>query len=59
MFTNGEHKISKLVCIIPDGSVGSPCGACRELLMELDKVLYGELFYTIKVRLNYLNYTSF
>ena len=37
MFTNGEHKISKLVCIIPDGSVGSPCGACRELLMELDK----------------------
>ena len=37
MFTNGEHKISKLVWIIPDGSVGSPCGACRELLMELDK----------------------
>ena len=24
-----------------------------------DKMLYGELFYTIKVRLNYLNYTSF
>lgn len=23
------------------------------------KLLYGELFYTIKVRLNYLNYTSF
>lgn len=37
MFTNGEHQIDKLVCIVSDGSVGSPCGACRELLMELDK----------------------
>lgn len=37
MFTNGENKISKLVCILPEGTVGSPCGACRELLMELDK----------------------
>lgn len=37
MFTNGEHQIDKLVCIVSDGSVGSPYGACRELLMELDK----------------------
>ncbi len=22
---------------MPDGSVGAPCGACRELLMQLDK----------------------
>ena len=27
--------------------------------LYLTKLLYGELFYTIKVRLNYLNYTSF
>ena len=37
MFTNGEHEISKIVCIVSNGDVGSPCGACRELLMELDK----------------------
>ena len=37
MFTNGEHQIDKLVCMVSDGSIDSPCGACRELLMELDK----------------------
>lgn len=37
MFTNGEHEISKIVCVMSNGDVGSPCGACRELLMELDK----------------------
>ena len=37
MITNGEHNIVKLVCVMTDGSVGSPCGACRELLMQLSK----------------------
>ena len=37
MITNGESKIVKLVCIMGNGSVGSPCGACREYLMQLDK----------------------
>ncbi len=37
MITNGESKIIKLVCVGQDGSVGSPCGACREYLMQLDK----------------------
>lgn len=37
MITNGENKIVKLVCVMEDGSVGSPCGACREYLMQLDK----------------------
>ncbi len=37
MITNGENKIIKLVCVCQDGSVGSPCGACREYLMQLDK----------------------
>lgn len=35
MITNGEHEIEKLVAVMPDGSVGSPCGACREYLMQL------------------------
>ncbi len=37
MITNGESEIAKLVCVIKDGSVGSPCGACREYLMQLSK----------------------
>ncbi len=37
MITNGEHQIDKVVAIVEDGSVGSPCGACREYMMQLDK----------------------
>ncbi len=37
MITNGENKIVKLICVMEDGSVGSPCGACREYLMQLDR----------------------
>lgn len=37
MITNGESKITKLVCVMKDGQVGYPCGACREYLMQLDK----------------------
>lgn len=35
MITNGEHRIEKLVCVMGSGKVGSPCGACREFLMQL------------------------
>lgn len=37
MITNNESKIIKLVCIMGDGNIGTPCGACREFLMQLDK----------------------
>ncbi len=37
MITNGESQIDKLVAVMPDGRVGSPCGACREYMMQLDK----------------------
>ena len=37
MITNGETQIDKLVAVMPDGNVGSPCGACREFMMQLDK----------------------
>ena len=33
MITNGEHEIDKVLCILPDGSNGAPCGACRELMV--------------------------
>lgn len=35
MITHGEHEIEKVVAVMPDGAVGSPCGACRELMMQL------------------------
>lgn len=37
MITNGENEIIALVCIMKDGSIGSPCGACREYLMQLSE----------------------
>lgn len=37
MITNGESRIRKLVCYCGEEEVGSPCGACREYLMQLDK----------------------
>lgn len=35
MITNGEDKISKVLCIMPNGKTGTPCGACRELMVQL------------------------
>ena len=35
MLTNGEQEIDKVLCILPDGSNGAPCGACRELMVQL------------------------
>lgn len=37
MITHGESRITKVVAVMSDGRVGSPCGACRELMMQLDK----------------------
>ena len=37
MLTNGESKNEKIVCVMSNGNVGTPCGACRELIMQLDK----------------------
>ena len=37
MITNGESQIDKVVAVMEDGNVGSPCGACREYMMQLDK----------------------
>lgn len=36
MITHGESQIDKLVAVMSDGSVGSPCGVCREYMMQLD-----------------------
>ena len=35
MITHGDSEIDKVVAVMSDGRVGSPCGACRELMMQL------------------------
>ena len=35
MITNGENAFSRVVAIMPDGKNGAPCGACRELMVQL------------------------
>lgn len=37
MLTNNENKITKVVAVMPDGSSGTPCGVCREFMMQLGK----------------------
>lgn len=37
MITNGESQIEKIVAVMPNGKIGTPCGACREYMMQLDK----------------------
>lgn len=43
MITNGEQEIDKVLCILPDGSNGAPCGACRELMVQLMPGKYKEI----------------
>lgn len=35
MITNGDDIIDKVLAIMSDGKTGAPCGACRELMVQL------------------------
>lgn len=35
MITNGETEIKRVLAIMPDGKNGAPCGACRELMVQI------------------------
>ncbi len=41
MITNGDDKIDKVLAIMPNGKTGAPCGACRELMVQLMPEDYG------------------
>ena len=43
MLTNGEHRIRRVLAVMPDGKSGAPCGACRELMVQLMPQDYGEI----------------
>lgn len=49
MITNGEDKISKVLAILPDGKTSAPCGACRELMVQL----MPDAYKSIEIMLNY------
>lgn len=49
MLTNGEHVIRRVLAIMPDGKNGAPCGACRELMVQLMPKDYG----TIEIMLDF------
>jgi cytidine deaminase len=43
MVTNGEYEIDKLLCIPPNEGKGAPCGACRELMVQLMPESYKDI----------------
>ena len=43
MLTNGEQEIDKVLALLPDGSGGAPCGACRELMVQLMPKTYKDI----------------
>lgn len=43
MITNGENIIEKVIAIMPDGKTGAPCGACRELMVQLMPKTYQDI----------------
>ena len=49
--TNGENEIVKVLAIMPDGRTGAPCGACRELMVQLMPEKYKD----IEIMLDYEN----
>ena len=51
MITNGESEIVKVLAIMPDGRTGAPCGACRELMVQLMPEKYKD----IEIMLDYEN----
>ena len=49
MITNGEHEIDRVLCIPPNEGKGAPCGACRELMVQLMPGKYKD----IDIMINY------
>lgn len=43
MITNGEQEIKRVLAIMPNGKTGAPCGACRELMVQLMPNRYQEI----------------
>lgn len=51
MLTCGEQEIDKVLAVMPNGKTGAPCGACRELMVQLMPNTYKD----IEIMLDYEN----
>ena len=51
MITSGENAFTRVLTIMPDGKGGAPCGACRELMVQLMPDTYKE----VEVLMDYEN----
>lgn len=51
MLTNGDDTIHRVIAISSKGEAMAPCGACRELMVQLNPESYRE----IEVMLDYQN----
>lgn len=51
MLTEGENAIERVLAIMPDGKNGAPCGACRELMVQLMPETYKD----VEIMLDYEN----
>ncbi len=51
MITNGEQEIDKVLCIPSVEGRGAPCGACRELMVQLMPDTYKD----IEIMIDYKN----
>lgn len=51
MLTNGDCEIKKVLALLPDGKTGAPCGACRELMVQL----MPEKYKSVEIMLDYEN----
>ena len=49
MLTAGECEIDKVLAIMPDGRCGAPCGACRELIVQM---MAGN-YYDVEIMMDY------
>lgn len=43
MLTCGEDEIRRVLAIMPNGKTGAPCGACRELMVQLMPKKYKDI----------------
>ena len=43
MITNGEEEINKVLAVMGNGRTGAPCGACRELMVQLMPDTYKDI----------------
>ena len=51
MVTNKESEIKRVVAVLWDGKVVPPCGACRELMVQLMPKSYKD----VQIMLDYEN----